>query len=143
MKKFYFAITIANLIITSLFWLRFSAPMLEATSTFFPPTDSYVSFLAAQANHYSLIQLYLVIFSIGLAVIAFWGYTEIKRSAERAVSKAITESMPGQIQKHLNSFASEHLAQISVGHKMEKPAQKSTKDVFHENIPQLLDGLED
>ncbi len=66
----------ANLIGMLLFWLRFSAPVLDATSNFFPPTESYSSFLAAQANHYALLQLSFVFFNIVLAGAAIWGYTK-------------------------------------------------------------------
>src|SRR5262245_46207554 len=127
MKKINYILSIINLIAIFLFWLRFSAPIVEISSQFFPNSDAYSSFLAAQANHYALLQLYLVIFSIILAGAAFWGYNEIKKAAESSVSKAIKDSMPDMIQKHLESVGREQIVQISVGLKMENPSQNNTK----------------
>ena len=136
-------LAVLNLLVLFLFWSRFSAPVLAASSTFFPGSETHGAFLAAQANHYALLQLYMVLFSMALALVTFWGYTEIKKGAEVAASKAIGEVLPQLIQQRLEKLGPEQIARSLIHFKMENSSQKSSKDVFKDNIQQVFEGLED
>lgn len=143
-KNSFFNITtifcILNLIVVSAFWYRFSSPISSSTASFFTNDDHIGSFLSAQANHYALLQVYLVIFSILVGLGAFWGYNEIKKEASKKAEAKVKEIVPNLIRKHLENFGPDALAQLLFKEKMEAPSLKNSNDVFNDNIETILGG---
>ncbi len=67
--RFNILLTSISLIFLSCFWYRYTSPVLDSIIAF-----SNSDFLAAQANHNAILQIHLVLFSIFLAILGFFGY---------------------------------------------------------------------
>ena len=63
-------------------------------------TLDFSSYMSVQAQQNSLLQVYLIVFSIGMAGLAIWGYGTIKQAAQtKAEAKA--EEMINQVLKNI------------------------------------------
>ena len=137
------SLTVFNLIVLLCFWYRYTSPVLSAVTSF-----SNSDFLAAQANHNAILQVHLVIFSILLAILGFFGYNEIKRTAERTAEekaeKALNDLVPKLVREQIEKLGPERIAEMLVGLKMAAPLKKDEKELSDDvRIEEVLSGLEE
>lgn len=140
LKKLNFMFTILNIIIIGIFWYRFASPICISTASFFNQTDHIGNFLAAQANHYSLLQIYLILFSILIGAGAFWGYAEIKKVVEKKTDDKINEIVPKFVMEYLQKNGQEVLNQVLVKIKMSQASScQTSNDNFSKNVENMRD----
>lgn len=139
MNQFNLGISIVNLIVLTSFWYRFAYPVADSTAGFFANSDSISSLLAAQANHHSLLQLYLVALSIVLAFGAIWGYSQIKNEVIRLALEKINETGPAQVQKMLKDLGPEAISEMLLKNKLQTPSNSNSSNIYEEVIPILGD----
>lgn len=137
MKYFSLILSIVNIGVMTIFWYRFAAPVLDASSSFAPTEGALAILLAAQANHHSLLQIYLILVSILIAFLAYWGYNGIKRGAEEKAEKVARLLVPGLVRKCFNKLGPEDLAQKFVQEQMAISPGADSKEVFTDNIKNM------
>ena len=108
LPRFNLLISVINLTFLACFWYRYASPTLNSIIGF-----SSSDFLAAQANHNAILQIHLVIFSIFLAILGFFGYNTIKKGAERTaeegVEKALNELVPKLVKEQIEKLGPERI----------------------------------
>jgi|GEM_PF-6164116 len=62
-------------------------------------------YLAVQAHQNSILQVYLVVFSIGLGVLAFYGYFQIREAAEKSAERKAEEVAKAFMETYLKDSA--------------------------------------
>ncbi len=139
MKYFNAIISTLNLCTIFVFWYRFTAPVVDAISTFAPSEGALAVFLAAQANHQSLLQIYLILVSILIALLAYWGYNGIRRGAEEKAEKVAKSLVPGLVKQYLDELGPADLAQKFVEEKMNNPSDVDSKRAFTDDIKDMQD----
>ena len=125
-----------------LFWFRFASPISSATSSFFTNlnTESLNAFLAAQANQYAMLQTILVVFSIFIAILAFWGYHELKTIVESRTQQTLKDNVPDLLYEYFDKEGGiEKLEQIYSQKKLNKATKKNEKEVFRNGLQTMLD----
>jgi hypothetical protein len=118
-------------------------PILSSVSGF-----SSSDFMAAQANHNAILQIHLVILSILLAILSFFGYNEIKKGAERTakegVEVALNELVPKLVKEQIEKLGPERISQMLVDIKTATPPNKEEKMLSDEfRAEEILSGLEE
>lgn len=142
MKKVYVFLTILNIVIISAFWYRFTIPIVDSTSNFFSQSDHISSFLAAQANHYSLLQIFLILFSIIIAIAAMWGFTEIKKIVEKKTEEKINNEIPVFIDSYIDKHGQEIVNRLFLKVKVDKEKLQEYEEIRSEKLHMILENLD-
>lgn len=129
-------ITAINFLILLFLIFRLGLPFVNELSSVLSSTDSIGVFLSVQANQFALMQVMLSILGIGIAIITFWGYFEIKRMAENKAEEAIKSMLPIAFNELLKRMDQEEIAQF-VFHAKSVINQKSTDKLFQEGIRKM------
>lgn len=80
-------IAISNILAVVLFWKWIKKIEIQGALQF-----DFSQYLAIQANQSSVLQVYLVVFSLGLALLGVYGFSQIKGSAEEAAREKAEET---------------------------------------------------
>lgn len=116
-----------NISIMLIFWWRYAVPIAKCNSDFLNNTDALSHFLASQANHFSLLQIYLTLVTLGFAALALWGYGELKRAAVERTEKVINDKMTGIVKEWLEGEGRETISRLIFEGKMEESATETFK----------------
>lgn len=73
----------------------------------------FSQYLAVQANQFSLLQIYLVLISISLALLAFYGFFHFKEVAEKVAEKKALEIAKQMVEQYLKSQSGVNLGNPS------------------------------
>lgn len=135
MRRFlYFFLTILNITVSVAFWYFYAIPIMNLQNGL-PNNESHLGiFLQAQANHYSMLQIYLVIFSIILAIAAFLGYNEIRKQIDKRALKRINQIVPKLIKNHLDAVGPEIISDYLYNHKIAISSEKTNKETHIDEL---------
>jgi hypothetical protein len=133
-EYFWKILIIINIILMMIFWARSFVPIAEYESFFTNGSDFIALFLSAQANQYSLLQIYLIFFSLILAAAAIWGYNQIKKDATDRAEKIARKTAQECVKKYLKESGAEVIAKKLAVENMNPTPQQRTHDESSEEI---------
>lgn len=136
-KILYLFISI-NLIIIGFFIFRVGIPFVNIPDSILLHTDSVAVFLSTQANQFAVLQVYISIFGIALAIAAFWGYNEIKSGAEKRAEKAVQEAIPSLVKEVLAKIPQEELQKLLFESGMRIQTEQNIKEVLEDGKERML-----
>jgi hypothetical protein len=91
------------------------------------------TFLAVQANQYSILQIYLFGLSILLAVAAFWGYSSLKTEVEKKTQEVITERVEIALLTLGKIYFNKNMSKRSAGSEFDGKFEQLFNDPGEEN----------
>lgn len=93
----------------------------------FNNSDPFALFLAAQANHQSILQIFIASYGILFAILGIWGYFHIKSSAVNKAEETVKEVLPGLLVKIVkeNSENYEALQRLASKYKIDQSSQET------------------
>ncbi len=93
-------VALSNILAVILFWGWVKQVEARGTINF-----DFSQYLAAQANQNSVLQVFLVVFSLGLGLLGVYGFSQIKNSAEDAAREVAEETAAGAAEKKAEEVA--------------------------------------
>ena len=95
----------------------------------------FASYLAVQAHQNSLLQVYLVVYTLGLGAVALWGYTAIKIGAENRAEEIAKRTADNILKKYIEQLEThkELVTEISDRFKVKSMPQTEMVTEMKEN----------
>lgn len=125
--KFIIAATAIIALCLSLFnFYRIGLPLFDSNESLLNHTDSIALFMNIQANQFSLLQTYISIFGIIIAIAGVWGYTEIQRIASKVSADAVKDAIP----EAFNKFGEQNIQRMIVREVDEKFKKENEKEQY-------------